>query len=201
MLTGKATIARRIFLPILWGVFLFAPVGCGTDTPQSTDRFISNEFNFEISVPQEFSRVGWFIIREQDSALPHQYRPPGNSTFEPVAVVVPSTETAPALAPFFVDIFRFQNPPVTANELGDIRVGQVGENLRSRTSLQINGAPAEELVHGQGDNVTYETFLSREGIGYAIVTLGAPDTSTTATSFFVAADAYRAVARTFRFRE
>ncbi len=193
--------ACRAFLLVLWGLFAFLLGGCGTNVPEATNRFVSREFGFEISVPQELAQAGWFIIPERELTFSHQYQPPDTSVFEPVAVVVPPTERASVLAPFFVDVFRLRNPSAAPKDLGDIRTGQVGEKLRSRRSLVINGESAEELVHGEGNRVMYETYLSRQGLGYAVHTLGAPDTSTTAIGFIIDVEVYRQVTQTFRFRE
>lgn len=173
--------------------------GCGSQLPQPTDRFVSNEFGFEISVPADLAQTGWIIVRADEAAVSHIYIPPDSSQFEAVAVVVPPGYSFPTLAPFFVDIFRLHNASMTVRELGDLRVAQVGAQLRNRTQRVINGISTEELIHGEEDDLTYEILMVGQGMGYSVNTRGAPDTSATAQQFLVSSGAFRNISATFRF--
>jgi len=188
---------RIVIAVCLWGSAGWW--GCGTQLPQPTDRFISNEFGFEISVPADLAQTGWIIVRADEAAVTHVYIPPDSSQFEAVAVVAPPGYSFPSLAPFFVDIFRLQDPSMTVEELGDLRAAQVGTQLRSRSQRTINGISAEELTHGDEDDLTYELLMVGQGMGYSINTRGAPDTSETAQQFLVSSGAFRTISATFRF--
>ena len=192
----------RVFQPGVWVLMALALWGCRADRPaEGTNRFVSREFSFEISVPAGMFAAGWIIIRPEDSTVTHTYSPPGAVDWEQVAVVVPPSDSYPLFVPFFVDVFRLQNALATAEDLADIRVDAVGEALISRRSITVSGVPAVEVIHGTADDATHETYLTRQGIGYAIDTRGASDASTTAGGFFVDNLSYRQLVQTFKFTE
>jgi hypothetical protein len=175
--------------------------GCGSRNTgvEGTIQFTSREYNFEISVTDTMSRSGWFIIKEEDAALPHIYIPPDSSQGISVAVVVPPAASFPAFAPFNVDVFRLEDAAATAKVLADIRSLQVAEVLRSRRSRVINNQQAEEIIYGLGTEVTYETLFSSDGLGYSINSLGATLPAGPAAGFFINPTAYENVVQSFRF--
>ena len=170
--------------------------------PEGTVRFVSREFNFEVSISNELARAGWIIVRAQDATVTHEYVLPDSSTGEAVAVVAPPASSFPALAPIFVDVSQPRDASATPRGLGDLRAAQVGESLLSQVSLVINGVQAEEVaVHREGDNVTYETFLTQDGMAYSVNVLGAMDAYSPGAQFAVDPLVYRQVAQSFRFTE
>ena len=184
-------------LAAVWSLVLL--FGCtGQQVPDSTNQFVSREFNFEISVPEGLLAAGWLIVRREDAAVIHDYVPPDSSSWQPVVVVIPPGRSFPSLSPFFVDIFHLRNPAMAAKELGDRRAEQAGSNLISRRSRVVSGVPAEEVISGSPENVIYETFLVHQGLGYSVNASGAPDTSSTAVPFIVSSSAYEQVIQTFR---
>ena len=186
-----------------WGAsLLLVLLGCGgQDEVEIKEQFVSQEFNFEISLPGDMAQNGWLIVHARDATVTHQYVAPDSSDIERIAVVVPPAQSFPLFSPFFADVFRLRDPEMTARQLADLRAVEAGDFLIGRQSLTVNGVAAEELIHGVANDVFYETFLAYEGLAYSINTSGAPETSTVANQFFVVLSAYRDVVQTFRFLE
>ncbi|MDA0747165.1 MAG: hypothetical protein O2954_11635 [bacterium] len=178
---------------------LWSACGVNDGLVEGTKRFVSQEFNFEVSVSDTMDSAGWFIIREKDGSLSHTYAPPDSSSWEPIAVVVPPASSFPAFAPFNVDIFHPKNPSITPQGLGDLRVAQVGDQLQDRRSITLAGQQAYQLAYLQGVEMIIETYLVRNGVGYSINVLGAPPTSSNAGGFYINVGAYDRVVASFRF--
>ena len=183
---------------------LIGCAGCGGNQTQASDQFVSQTFDFELSVPEDMALGGWLIVRAQDATVSHIYIPPDSSEVEPVAVVLPPGSVFPALAPFFVDVFRLKTPGTTVTQLGDFRATQVGTTLVERTPGLTNGVPSEFMVHrspNTSDILIYEAFWAKDGLGYAMNTSGASVNAQQATQFFISDQAFRNVMATFRLRE
>ena len=190
----------RLALPCL----VLALLGCegiANQTVTGTDRFVSEDFGFEVSLSDTLNRAGWFIIRERDSALTHTYTPPDSSEWTAVAVVIPPAVSFPSLAPFNVDVFRLKNASSTVADLADMRVAQVGADslILSRRALVVDGEDAVEVVFRQGSAFAFETFFSRSGMGYTINALGAPDFLSVPRNFTVDSRVYGHVVGSFRY--
>ena len=186
-----------VLIPILG---LFWACGSRDLGVEGTNQYVDREYNFSISVTDSMSRAGWFIIKEEDAALPHIYIPPDSSQSIPVAVVVPPAASFPAFAPFNADVFRLEDAAATPKILADMRAIQVAAALLSRRSRTINGQAAEELVYGTGVEIIRETLFARDGLGYSFNSLGALERSSVpAAGFFINSTAYEQVVQSFSF--
>jgi hypothetical protein len=147
--------------------------------------FSSSEFGFELTVPEDLERNGWGIIHARDATVSHTFTPPDTSSWQPIAVVVPPGSLFPTLSPIFVDVFNVKDPSISAIALADKKAERVADRVLSRQTITAGSLDLAQVVHGSGDDVNYETFAVGNGFGYALLAQGAPDTSRTATSFFV----------------
>lgn len=186
--------ARRIGQMLL----VLLTCGCGPQATQLVTFYQSDEFGFSFSVPEDLERVGWVVVDAEDATVRHTFTPPDTSTWEPVAVAVPPGFLFPQLSPIFVDIFNVRNPSITSVALADMKAERVSDRVLSRSTIDAAGIELAQIVHGSGDNINYETYAVGNGLGYAFLAQGAPDTSQTATAFRIDADAYNRIVATLR---
>jgi len=172
--------------------------GCGPQNTPLFDSFKSDGFGFEVTVPDDLGRAGWAIIHARDATVVHAFSPPDSSTWKPVAVVVPPGALFPLLSPIFIDVFNIKDPTLSPGALAVMRAVRVADRVLKRTTFVEGGVTLAQIVHGTGDNLNYETYAVGNGLGYAFLAQGAPDTSLTASSFRVDSGAYERITRSLR---
>ena len=173
-------------------------VGCGERIPIIVSQYNSEAFGFGFTIPEDLERGGWGVIDAEDATVRHSFAPPDTSTWEAVAVIVPPGHLFPLLSPIFVDVFYVRDPATTPSALADKKVERVGARLLSRKSMSAGGLSLEQVVYGNGDDVTYETYAVGNNLGYAFLAQGAPDSTQTTSTFLVDSGSYDRIVSTFR---
>lgn len=183
---------------VVGAVILILVAACSERGTRILTDYSSETFGFELALPEDLARSGWGVVDAEDATVFHTFSPPDTSTWQAVAVVVPPGSSFPLLSPIFIDIFNVKNPAISPTELADRKAARVGDRVLARDAFSSAGLNIATIVHGQGDDVNYEAYAVGNGLGYAILAQGAPDTSATATTFRVDTSAYGRIVRSLR---